>query len=56
MAESGTTSTTGAAGATEEHASGKYKTEVAVAWTLVAIPLVYGVYHAVKAALQLFGG
>ncbi|MFD0852907.1 hypothetical protein ACFQ07_11755 [Actinomadura adrarensis] len=55
MAESGTTSTASTS-ATEGHASGKYKTEVAVAWTLVAIPLVYGVYHAVKAALQLFGG
>ncbi|WP_418062350.1 MFS transporter small subunit [Pimelobacter simplex] len=29
---------------------------VAVAWTIVGIPLVYGLYNAVKAAAQLFTG
>jgi hypothetical protein len=41
---------------TTEHTSGKYKAELAIAWTIVGIPLAYGVYNAVKAALQLFGG
>lgn len=39
-----------------EHASGKYKMQVAIAWTIVGIPLAYGIYNAVKAALQLFHG
>jgi hypothetical protein len=39
---------------TEEHTPGKYKVEIAVTWTIVMIPLTYGVYNAVKAALQLF--
>lgn len=29
---------------------------VAVAWTIVGLPLVYGLYNAVKAATQLFTG
>ncbi|GLZ05034.1 hypothetical protein Acsp03_25000 [Actinomadura sp. NBRC 104412] len=41
---------------TEEHASGKYKAQLVIAWTIVGIPLAYGVYNAVKAALKLFGG
>ena len=41
---------------TEEHTPGKYKVEIALTWTIVGIPLSYGVYNAVKAALQLFSG
>jgi hypothetical protein len=41
---------------TEEHTPGKYRAELAIAWAIVGIPLAYGVYHAVKAALQLFSG
>ncbi len=29
---------------------------IAVAWTLVGIPLAYGLYNAVKAASALFSG
>lgn len=29
---------------------------VAVAWTLVGVPLAYGLYNTVKAASALFGG
>jgi len=29
---------------------------VAVAWTIVGVPLAYGLYNAVKAATQLFTG
>ena len=29
---------------------------VAFAWTLVGVPLAYGLYNTVKAASQLFGG
>ncbi len=29
---------------------------IAFAWTLVGIPLAYGLYNAVKAASALFGG
>jgi hypothetical protein len=29
---------------------------IAFAWTLVGVPLVYGLYNAVKAASALFGG
>jgi hypothetical protein len=39
---------------TEEHIPDKYKVEIAITWTIVMIPLTYGVYNAVKAALQLF--
>lgn len=39
-----------------EHTPGKYQTETAVAWTIVGVPLAYGVYNAVLAALQLFTG
>lgn len=30
--------------------------EIAVAWTVVGIPLAYGVFNSVKAALELFSG
>lgn len=39
-----------------EHTPGKYKAEIAITWTIVGIPLAYGVYNAVLAALQLFTG
>ena len=29
---------------------------IAVAWTLVGVPLVYGLYQTVKTASALFGG
>jgi hypothetical protein len=29
---------------------------IAFAWTLVGVPLVYGLYQTVKTALDLFGG
>ncbi len=29
---------------------------IAFAWTLVGVPLVYGLYNTVKAASALFGG
>ena len=29
---------------------------IALAWTLVGVPLAYGLYNAVKAASALFGG
>jgi hypothetical protein len=41
---------------TEEHTARKYQVELAITWAIVGIPLVYGVYNAVKAALQLFSG
>lgn len=46
MSESGAT----------EHTAGKYQVEIAVAWTIVGVPLAYGVYNAIQAALQLFTG
>lgn len=44
------------ASTTEEHTPGKYKVELVITWTIVGIPLLYGLFNAVKAALQLFGG
>jgi hypothetical protein len=41
---------------TVEHTPEKYKVEIAITWTIVTIPLAYGVYNALKAALQLFSG
>jgi hypothetical protein len=29
---------------------------IAIAWTLVGVPLAYGLYNTVKAASALFGG
>lgn len=40
----------------EAHTPGKYKVEIAITWTLVSIPLAYGLYNAISAALQLFSG
>ena len=39
-----------------EHTPDKYKAQIAITWTIVVIPLAYGLYNAVKAALQLFSG
>ena len=33
-----------------------YRPWIAASWTLVGIPLAYGLYNAVSAALQLFTG
>lgn len=33
----------------------KYEVEIVTTWLIVGIPLAYGVFNAVKAALQLFG-
>jgi hypothetical protein len=41
---------------TAEHTPGKYKAELVITWTIVGMPLAYGVYNAVKAALRLFSG
>jgi len=46
MTESGST----------ERTPDKYKAEIAITWTIVGLPLAYGVFQAVKAALQLFTG
>lgn len=43
-------------GSSTEHTPGKYRAEIAITWTIVGIPLAYGIYNAVKAALQLFTG
>lgn len=39
-----------------EHAPGSQKVEIAVVWTVVSIPLAYGIFNSVKAALKLFTG
>ena len=39
---------------TEEHTPAKYEAEIVTTWLIVGIPLAYGVFNAVKAALQLF--
>ncbi|GGK42357.1 MFS transporter small subunit [Nocardia camponoti] len=33
-----------------------YRARIAISWLVVGIPLGYGLYNAVKAALQLFTG
>lgn len=33
-----------------------HTTRIAISWALVGIPLVYGLYNALKAAVQLFTG
>ena len=38
---------------TEEHTPAKYEVEIVTTWLIVGIPLAYGVFNAVKAALQL---
>lgn len=39
---------------TEHHID--HTARIAASWTLVGIPLAYGIYNAVKAAAQLFTG
>ncbi|MGX9293779.1 MFS transporter small subunit [Tsukamurella paurometabola] len=34
----------------------RHPVQLVVTWTLVAVPLLYGLYNAVDAALQLFQG
>jgi hypothetical protein len=41
---------------TAVHATGKYKVELAIAWLIVGIPLTYGVFNALRTAIQLFTG
>lgn len=43
-------------GTPEAHLPGKYRAELAITWTIVVVPLAYGVYNAVKTAVQLFTG
>lgn len=38
------------------HSPRSYATALAVTWTVVGVPLIYGLFHAVKAALKLFTG
>lgn len=40
----------------EHHTPGKYKVELVIAWVIVGIPLSYGIFNALKAAVQLFTG
>lgn len=41
---------------TEAESDGRHPVQLVVTWTLVIIPLLYGLYNAVDAALQLFQG
>ncbi|WP_269434216.1 MFS transporter small subunit [Tsukamurella sputi] len=41
---------------TEAESDGRHPVQLVVTWTLVTVPLLYGLYHAVDAALQLFQG
>lgn len=38
------------------HEPTDHTVRIAVSWALVSVPLGYGLYNAVKAALQLFTG
>ena len=40
----------------QHHASSTPVALIAFAWTLVGVPLAYGLYNTVKAASALFGG
>lgn len=40
----------------DQHTAGKYRTEIAITWTVVLIPLAYGIINSVKAGLDLFSG
>ncbi|MBC7303410.1 MAG: hypothetical protein H5T78_20980 [Nocardia sp.] len=33
-----------------------YRTQLVISWLVVGLPLGYGIFNAVKAALKLFGG
>ncbi|MGH3729206.1 MAG: MFS transporter small subunit [Micromonosporaceae bacterium] len=39
---------------TEHHVD--HRARIAASWSLVGIPLAYGIYNALEAALQLFTG
>lgn len=39
-----------------DHTPEKYKVEMAVTWTLVSIPLVYGIYNTIVQVSQIFTG
>ena len=41
---------------TDNGSDGRHPVQLVVTWTLVTIPLLYGLYNAVNAALQLFHG
>ncbi|MFD3506937.1 hypothetical protein [Nocardia sp. NPDC058666] len=43
---------------TETHtpAPHSYRTQLVISWLAVGIPLAYGIFNAVKAALKLFSG
>ncbi|CAM3281608.1 MULTISPECIES: MFS transporter small subunit [unclassified Tsukamurella] len=41
---------------TDTGSDGRHPVQLVVTWTLVTIPLLYGLYNAVDAALQLFQG
>lgn len=41
---------------TETGTEGRHTAQLVVTWSLVTIPLLYGLYNAVNAALQLFQG
>lgn len=48
-------STPTSAHSTDAHESRNYTAEIAITWTIVAIPLAYGVYNTIKNTLPLFG-
>ncbi|WP_180967238.1 MFS transporter small subunit [Zhihengliuella halotolerans] len=39
-----------------EKTSTSYRPALFLTWTVVSVPLAYGLFHAVKAVLQLFTG
>ncbi|WP_280512885.1 MFS transporter small subunit [Tsukamurella pseudospumae] len=41
---------------TETEAAQRHTVQLVVTWAVVTIPLLYGLYNAVDAALQLFHG
>ncbi|CAM3807036.1 MULTISPECIES: OFA family MFS transporter [Tsukamurella] len=41
---------------TETSSAGRYRPAIIATWTLVTVPLAYGLFYAGKAALQLFSG
>lgn len=43
-------------GPAEQRPATDQRPVIAIAWLIVGIPLAYGLYHAVSAALQLFTG
>ncbi len=41
---------------TEVPAPHSYRTQLVISWLVVGLPLGYGIFNAVKAALKLFSG